>query len=189
MPVKAQRKRRFTFVKDYFTFATHTTAQLPASIWYSQFRVSMQSEFYPFQSDDDRLYFDFFSVSYDKTITKAVVFTEFSYAKRLFNLALVDVLSDGELSDMATSGNNLDLEKVMATVSQCIRLFFEKYPDAEIQIQGNTPAKNRLYRMVITRELSNIRKYYEIYGANGPLAEPFEVGKAYKAYVLKLRTL
>jgi hypothetical protein len=148
----------------------------------------MQSEFYPFQSDDDRLYFDFVSVSHDKTITKAVIFTEFPYAKHLFNLALVDVLPDGKLSDMAISTYNLDLKKVMATVAECIRLFLRKYPDAEIQIRANTPEKNRLYRIIIARELSNIGKYYELYGNNGSFTEPFETNKTYKVYTLKLRS-
>lgn len=147
----------------------------------------MQAESYPFQSDDDRLYFEFWSVGSRKTIRKVVLFTEFPYKKRLFNLALLDVLPDGELSDIVMSRNNLDLKKVMATVSQCIRLFLERYPDAEIKIEGNTPAKNRLYRIVLARELSNIVKYYEIYGDNGSFAEPFERNKHYKVYILKLR--
>jgi len=147
----------------------------------------MQSEFYPFQSDDDRLYFDFLSISPEKPIRKAVLFTEFPQKRRLFNLALVDVLPNGELSDIASSGNNLDLKKVMATVAECIRLFLRKYPDAEIQIQANTPEKNRLYRIIIACELSNIEKYYEIYGSNGSFAEPFEVNKTYKIFTLKLR--
>ncbi|SDG87450.1 hypothetical protein SAMN04487996_124107 [Dyadobacter soli] len=115
----------------------------------------MQSEYYPFQADDDLLYFEFLSVSYNKTIRKAVLFTEFQYSNGLFNLALLDVLPNGELSDIASPENNLDLEKVMSTVSQCIRIFLERYPYAEIKIQGNTPAKSRLYRMVLGKELSN----------------------------------
>lgn len=147
----------------------------------------MQSEFYPFESDDERLYFEFLSVSAEKSIRKAVLFTEFPHSSRLFNLALVDVLPNGDMSDIASSDNNLDLKKVMATVAECIRLFLIKNPDAGIQIQGNTPAKSRLYRIIIARELSNIRKYYEIYGSNGAFAEPFAINKTYMAYTLKLR--
>lgn len=149
----------------------------------------MQSEFYPFESDEDRLYFEFLSVSREKTIQKAVLFTKFPHSKRLFNLALLDVLPGGKLSDIASSENNLDLRKVMSTVSECIRVFLERYPDAEVKIQGNTPAKGRLYRIVLGKELSNIQKYYEIYGDNGSVVEPFELNKTYKIYVLKLRKL
>ncbi len=149
----------------------------------------MQSEFYPFESDDDRLYFEFLSVSREKKIRKAVLFTEFPYSKQLYNLALLDILPNGEFSDIASAKNNLDIKKVMSTVSECIRIFLERYPDAEIKIQGNTSAKSRLYRIVLGRELSNIQKYYEIYGDDGNFAEPFEPNKTYKVYILKLRKL
>lgn len=147
----------------------------------------MQSEFYPFQADDERLYFEFLNIRNERSIRKSVIFTEFPQKKRVFNLALVDVLPDGDTSDIASSDNNLDLKKVMATVAECIRLFLEKHPDAEIQIQANTPAKNRLYRIIFGREFSNIEKYYEIYGSNGAFAEPFVANKVYKVYTLKLR--
>ncbi|SEI66020.1 hypothetical protein SAMN05216327_103107 [Dyadobacter sp. SG02] len=147
----------------------------------------MQSEFYPFQSDNDQLYFEFVSVSFERTIRKAVLFTEFPHSNGLFNLALLDVLPNGELSDIASPENNLDLEKVMSTVSECLRIFLERYPYAEIKIQGNTPAKSRLYRMVLGKELSNIQKYYEIYGDSGTVVEPFELNKTYQVYILKLR--
>ncbi len=128
------------------------------SIWYLQSSVCMQSEFYPFQSDDDQLYFEFVRISFERTIRKAVLFTEFPHSNGLFNLALLDVLPNGELSDIASPENNLDLEKAMSTVSECLRIFLERYPYAEIKIQGNTPAKSRLYRMVLGKELSNIQK-------------------------------
>lgn len=116
-----------------------------------------------------------------------MIFTEFPQRNRVFNLALVDILPNGDISDIASGENSLDLKKVMATVAECIRLFLDKRPDAEIQIQANTPAKNRLYRIIIGRELSNIEKYYEIYGSNGAFAEPFAANRVYMVYTLKLR--
>nr|WP_019940065.1 hypothetical protein [Dyadobacter beijingensis] len=68
----------------------------------------------------------------------------------------MDVLPDRELSDIASDENSLDLKKVMATGAECIRLFLKKNPDAELQIRANTPEKNRLYRIIIARELSSI---------------------------------
>lgn len=145
----------------------------------------MQSEFYPFQADESRLYFDFLSVGPEKIIKKAVTFTPLS-AGQIFNLALVDVLPDGSLCDKTIS-NNGDLEKVMSTVIQCVARFFECYPSADIYLQGNTPARNRLYRIIMARELSIIRKYYEIYGTIDSFVEPFEANRNYQLYILRKR--
>ena len=145
----------------------------------------MDLEFYPFYADDDRLYFSFLSVSPERTIQKAIIFTPLS-AHRIFNLALVDVLPDGSFCDQTIS-NNGDLEKIMATVIQCIAQFFESYTQADIYLQANTPAKNRLYRIIISRELSRIKKYYEIYGINDSVTEPFQAGREYHHYIIKLR--
>lgn len=143
----------------------------------------MDLEFYHFQADDDRLYFRFLSVGPERTIRKAVIFTPLS-ANEVFNLALVDVLPDGSVCDK-TINNNGDLEKVMATIIQCVARFFEFYPQADIYVQANTPARNRLYRIIISRELSRIRKYYEIYGTIDLVTEPFEPGKEYHHYIIK----
>ena len=144
----------------------------------------MDLEFYPFYADEDRLYFDFLSVSPERTIRKAVIFTPLSTHK-VFNMALVDVRPDGSICDKTIS-NNGDLEKIMATVFQCVAQFFEFYPQANIYVQANTPARNRLYRIIISRELSRIKKYYEIYGTIDSVAELFEPGKDYKLYTIKL---
>ena len=147
----------------------------------------MQSEFYPFQADDTRLYFDFLSVSPEKTIRKAVIFTPLS-ARKMFNLALVDVSPDGSVCDKTIS-NNGDFEKVMATVFQCVARFFEYYPWADVHLQANTPARNRLYRIIISKELSQIKKYYEIYGTNDSVTEPFEGEKEYHHYIIKFKRI
>ncbi|WP_426292064.1 DUF6934 family protein [Dyadobacter endophyticus] len=146
----------------------------------------MQSEFYPFQSDDSRLYFEFLSVSPKKTIEKAVVFTLIDSNTNLFNLALVDILSDGSHSDKTVS-NNGDFEKIMATVAECVGVFFRVHPAARVHVQGSTPSRNRLYRIVFARELSKIKKNYELHGLIGSLTEPFEVNKDYNVYLLKLK--
>lgn len=147
----------------------------------------MDLEFYPFQADEDRLYFEFLSVSAERTIRKAVIFTPLS-EHRLFNLALVDVHPDGSFCDQTIS-NNGDLETIMATVIQCVAQFFEFYPRADIYIQANTPARNRLYRIIISRELPRIKKYYEIYGTIDSVAEQFEPGREYRLYTIKLKSI
>jgi hypothetical protein len=146
----------------------------------------MQSEFYPFQSDDDRLYFEFLSVGPKKIIRKAVYFTLINTEVNLYNLSLVDILSDGTHCDIAVS-NNGDFEKVMSTVAGCIAVFFQQYPAARIYIKGSSPSRTRLYRIVFTKELLRIRKNYELYGATESVVEPFEADKKYDVYLLNLK--
>lgn len=143
----------------------------------------MQSEFYPFESDDDRLYFEFDSVSPKKIIRKAVYFTLIDTEVNLYNLTLVDILSDGTHCDITVS-NNGDFEKIMSTVGGCLAAFFLHYPSAKIYIKGSTPSRTRLYRIVFTKELLRIKKNYELYGAVESVIEPFEVDKKYDVYLL-----
>lgn len=144
----------------------------------------MQSEFYPFESDDARLYFEFLSISPKQTIPKAVVFSPFPHPSNRFNLALADIKDDGSLCDVTVS-NNHDLDKVIATVANCIVAFFEKYPTAEIYIQGSTPSRMRLYRIIFSREFRIINENYEIYGTLSRITEPFVSNKDYSSFLLK----
>jgi hypothetical protein len=146
----------------------------------------MQSEFYPFQSDDDRLYFDFLSVSPEKTIRKAVFFSQLQGGLYRFNLALVDILPDGRYCDITVS-NNHDIEKVLGTVAKCIEAFFEHYPSAQIYIKGSTSSRTRLYRIIFSRELPKLTENYEIYGSIDSLVEPFELNGNYTSFILKLK--
>jgi hypothetical protein len=147
----------------------------------------MQSEFYPWQSDDNRLYFEFLSVGPEKIIPKAVLFSPFQHLTNRFNLALADIKEDGSLCDIAVS-NNHDLDKVMATVANCIATFFKHYPTAEIYIQGNTPSRTRLYQIIFSRELSIVTQNYEIYGTIGLVTEPFQPNRNYSSFLLKRKS-
>lgn len=144
----------------------------------------MQSEFYPFQADDERLYFTFNSVSISKTIRKIVLFTPLEDNIQVYNLALLDVMPDGEWSDEAKS-NNRDLEKVMATTIHCIFDFVKSHPNHSVYFKGNSSVRTRLYRIVITKQLLEIKKYFELYGVLDGEPESFKAGIAYEAFILK----
>lgn len=144
----------------------------------------MQSEFYPFESVNNRLHFTFKSVSSKKTIQKIVMFTPLADDAQIYNLALLDVMPDGEWSDEVKS-HNLDLEKVMATTIQCIFEFIDSHPNCSVYFQGNSASKTRLYRIVITRQLSEIKKYFELYGIRNGDPELFTAGTTYEGFILK----
>jgi hypothetical protein len=144
----------------------------------------MQSEFYPFQSVNNRLHFTFKSVSPNKTIQKIVLFTPIEDDSQIYNLALLDVMPDGEWSDVAKS-HNFDLEKVMATVIQCIFEFLHARPNCSVYFKGNSPSKTRLYRIVMNKQLSTLKKYFELYGILNGVPELFDGRTNYEAFILK----
>lgn len=68
-----------------------------------------------------------------------------------FHLSLLDYNpKNGSLCDQLVS-NNGDLELVMNTVIYCIKNFFSLLPDARITFTGNSPARDRLFKMQISK--------------------------------------
>lgn len=86
---------------------------------------------------------------------------------KAYNLSLVDVLSDGKLSDSVRS-NNGDLERVLATTAECIQHFFKSYPDGLVFFRGSDEVRTRLYRMHISKpeNYSLINDLVELYGVS-----------------------
>ena len=146
----------------------------------------MKSEFYKFKRDENALFFEFQSVSKEKTINKVIAYTSFEHQPDIFNLALGDILESGEVSDMTIS-NNSDLEKIIATVVQTIFLFFEKYPKNFVYFKGSTDIRTRLYRIVIARELEEANQFFKIYGISNTLIERFELNRSYDSFVIALK--
>ncbi|HTJ10875.1 MAG TPA: hypothetical protein VL547_02560 [Dinghuibacter sp.] len=100
--------------------------------------------------------FDFVSSGKNGIVLKRVVFAP-TPEREVVNLVLGDVGADGEVDDRVIS-NNGDRDKVLATVLRIINYYHRWYPERAISIEGNTAARNRLYRMVISiyqEELSN----------------------------------
>ena len=65
------------------------------------------------------------------------------------------------------------MEMVMATVIQIVLRFFEKYPSKMVYIEGSTPERTRLYRIIMSRELLEIEKVFTVYGLIGNNPELF----------------
>lgn len=146
----------------------------------------MKQKHYKYLRDEECLWFEFESVSEQKTVKKVVVYTPFGDNSDIFNLGLVDALSDGSYSDKSVT-NNDDMEKVMATVIRTLLRFFEKYPTKMVYIEGSTAERTRLYRIIISRELSAIEELFAIYGLLDSLSEPFQKNQNYDAFVIALK--
>lgn len=147
----------------------------------------MKQQYYKYLRDEDCLWFEFESVSNQKTVRKIVVYTPFQDNPDVFNLALADALSDGSYSDKTVT-NNEDMEKVMATVIRTMLRFFEKYPTKMVYVEGSTAERTRLYRIIISRELSEIEKIFTIYGLLGSGTEIFKKNQNYNAFVIALQS-
>lgn len=146
----------------------------------------MDLEFYPLTAKKHRLLFEFDSISEHKRIPKRVTFVALPDAPTVYNLALMDIDEQGGTTDITIS-NNSDMPRVMSTVIRCIILFLEKYPTATIHIRGNSQSRTRLYRAIISREISKAEKFLEIYGISGWEIELFSPGKNYDAFLIRKR--
>ncbi|WP_409014746.1 DUF6934 family protein [Dyadobacter aurulentus] len=144
----------------------------------------MRSDFYPFTHDESCRYFEFISKGSCKADRKIVIYSPVAANFNQYNLFLGHLLADGNLCDL-TITNNGDMETIIATVIRTISLFLGKYPQRSVYFTGSTPARTRLYRVIISREFLEVTKYYEIYGVTKDNEEPFEPNKNYIGYIVK----
>ena len=101
----------------------------------------------------------------------------------IFNLSLVDKDENGKVSDMSVS-NNQDMEKVLATVIQTLPIFFAEFEGSRIYFSGSTPVRTRLYRIIIAKFHHDFERQYSIFGFVNQIAEPFQQGKNYEAFLI-----
>lgn len=146
----------------------------------------MRNKFYQYLTKDDSLWFEFESISEKKTVKKIVIFSPIDEDSYLYNLTLVDAFPDGSYSDNSIT-NNEDMPKVIATVIQILCNFFKKYPYKSVYIEGSSPARTRLYKIIITKELSEIEKVFGIYGVTDNKLEDFEKNKNYHGFIINLK--
>lgn len=76
------------------------------------------------------------------------------------------------------------MSKVIATVVKSMITFFGVYPDSSIYIMGSTPVRTRLYNIIISKELSEVKGIFEIYGFLGVTKEVFTANRGYDAFLI-----
>lgn len=57
-----------------------------------------------------------------------------------------------------------------------------------IYITGSTPVRTRLYRIIISKELSKIEDTFRVLGLPGSVPEVFQKNQNYQAFVISLRS-
>ena len=139
---------------------------------------------YPLASSDTMLTFDFVSEGRKGLIHKLVQYKQ-TNLKDIYNLAFGDKdHKTGDIDDLSIS-NNGDSEKVLATVVASIFAFTDKYPNAWIYATGSTKARTRLYRMGITKYLSEVKADFEILGEKNEDWESFKQGVEYDGFLIR----
>jgi hypothetical protein len=137
----------------------------------------MEEKSYIFQKRNDKRY-EFYSKSEEKEVKKLVIFSERSNGGT-YNLALLDVLENGQYSDLSETNNN-DFQTVMATVIDILKDFLNEFPDKIVTFKGSDERRQRLYRIIIARELKSINEHFNIFGLINENVEEFEQNVKYK---------
>jgi hypothetical protein len=144
----------------------------------------MNLEKYELKSGEELEVFEFVSVGPKGKITKLVQYTPTNY-KNLFNLGFGDKNAEtGEIDDGVIS-NNGDGEKVLATVVATLYAFTEKHPDAIVYATGSSESRTRLYRMGITRFISDAERDFEIFGELEEEWDEFRKDIEYRGFLVK----
>ncbi|GGA98756.1 hypothetical protein GCM10011511_22600 [Puia dinghuensis] len=93
-----------------------------------------------------------------------------------------------KISDLTVS-NNLDRDKILATVAATALEFSKWHPSCKIVIKGSTPARTRLYQMKICSHYSNIIELFDIQGLTkeGELV-PFREGENFDGFIIERKS-
>jgi hypothetical protein len=144
----------------------------------------MKLEQYEVMAEESLLVFEFVSVGPKGDIHKLVQFGE-TDLKDLYNLAFGDKDSvTGEINDAIASNNN-DSGKILATIAATVYTFTDKHPNAWIYATGSTKSRTRLYRMGLTKHLSEVQVDFDLYGQKSGNWECFEKGVDYEAFLVQ----
>src|SRR6202012_4234802 len=102
---------------------------------------------YPVTADDERFFYEFFSVGPKGRVKKTVIYSQMD--DDLFNLAFGDWNEELNRLDDSTRTNNGDRDTILATVASTAIDLTDRFPGIEIFTEGSTPARTRLYQMGI----------------------------------------
>lgn len=142
---------------------------------------------YEFQTNESYLDFEFESTGPKGLVKKVVRYSPRNVeGMTYFNLGFGDWNEEeGRIDDVSTT-NNLDTQKVLATVAATVLEFTAAYPDMLVYAEGSTPARTRLYQMGISANLAQIEPILEIYAfKKGKGWEAFQMGTNYEAFMAR----
>lgn len=139
---------------------------------------------YLFYSNQNSTEFFFESIGSKGVINKVIAFQETSFAG-IYNLALGDINPlTNEVDDTVVTDNG-DTEKILATTFQIVNHYFSLFPHHQIYFSGNSPARNRLYRIAINHSFYALDSIFELFGVMNNELEPFVSTRPYQAFLIR----
>jgi hypothetical protein len=145
----------------------------------------MEKPHYVIRSSSDGFWYEFDSISDDRTIKKAVAY--YPYSEEIYQLVFGTLINDS--IDTLDNSNNQDMTKVLSTVIQTVIYFLEVYPDNSVIFTGSTPARTRLYRATISKLLENLGETYLVQGILPNFdIEIFNSSTSYYAYLISKKS-
>jgi hypothetical protein len=139
---------------------------------------------YRLKAERSLMVFEFTSQGPKGQIPKLVKYSE-TNLKDMYNLAFGDKdTKTGRINDTIIS-NNGDSDMILSTVVSTVYAFTDKYPDAWVFATGSTKARTRLYRMGITKYITEIKKDFQVFGLRDDEWEKFEKEVEYEAFLVK----
>lgn len=137
--------------------------------------------------NDEKLEYRFVSEGPKGKIIKIVRFDP-TKRRDLYNLTFGNLKKMGFVDDDAIDDNK-DRNKILKTITIIIYRFTSLYPGALIFFTGSTPARTRLFRMILTSYNNDLKKDYQLYGVkkdkNGFTREPFRKNVDYFGFAIK----
>ncbi len=143
----------------------------------------MNNEKYHLKAETEFTRFEFVSEGTKGTVRKVIEFQKMN-SKNVYNLAFGDYNSETDEIDDLVVTNNGDTEKVLSTVASAVYAFLEVYPNTYVYATGSTKARNRLYRIGITKYLLEMKKDFYLYGQIKEDFYEFEVGEDYEGFLV-----
>ena len=151
----------------------------------------MNNVIYDYAASDSLLDFEFDSEGPKGKIRKVVRYSpQNANGITYFNLGFGDLNpKTGEIDDHVIS-NNLDREKILATVAATVLAFTSCFPDAMIYAKGSTPARTRLYQIGISANWKEIEPLLYVYGFERNIGwQSFQRNVKYLAFLAKRKKI
>ncbi|MEJ7769477.1 MAG: hypothetical protein WKF89_16785 [Chitinophagaceae bacterium] len=153
----------------------------------------MKQELYEINSTEDLSTYVFLSKGRKGEIVKIVQFTHLrmEVSPDRYNLALGDWID--EKIDAGNITNNGDIKTVMATVGAITLYYTSQFPLREIFVAGSSRNRSRLYQMLVSNNLEEIEKDFDVFGIRyfnnrsdelEGFAKPFQKNETYGAILV-----
>jgi len=85
-----------------------------------------------------------------------------------------------------TISDNLDRDKILATVAATTLEFTDRFKGCRILVRGSTPSRTRLYQMKIGEYYHSITELFDVQGLTlQGLWSAFRKGENYQAFIIR----